>query len=78
MRAALECDGSEAECVCVPLRPGACTFHSGGVVHYSRGNSTAGHRRALIINFRPEAMIRLEREQGFDHGKTRNVRENRT
>ena len=72
------CDGSEAECVCVPLRPGSCTFHSGGVVHYSRGNSTAGHRRALIINFRPEAMIRLEREQGFDHGKTRNVRENRT
>ena len=36
------------------------------------------HRRALIINFRPEAMIRLEREQGFDHGKTKNVRENRT
>ena len=75
---ALECDGTEAECVCVPLQPGSCTFHGGGVVHYSRGNSTAGHRRALIINFRPEAMIRLEREQGFDHGKTRNVRENRT
>jgi hypothetical protein len=32
----------------------------------------------LIINFRPAAMIRLEREQGFDHGKTQNVRENRT
>jgi phytanoyl-CoA hydroxylase len=75
---ALECDGSEAECECVPLRPGSCTFHTGGVVHYSRGNSTAGHRRALIVNFRPEAMIRLEREQGFDHGKTRNVREKRT
>ena len=75
---ALECDGTEAECVCVPLQPGSCTFHNGGVVHYSRGNSTAGHRRALIINFRPAAMIRLEREQGFDHGKTRNVRENRT
>jgi phytanoyl-CoA hydroxylase len=74
---ALQCDGSEAECVCVPLRPGSCTFHNGGVMHYSRGNTTAGHRRALIINFRPEAMIRLEREQGFDHGKTKNVRENR-
>jgi phytanoyl-CoA hydroxylase len=74
---ALECDGTEAECVCVPLRPGCCTFHSGGVVHYSRGNSTAGHRRALIINFRPAAMIQLEREQGFDHGKTQNVRENK-
>jgi hypothetical protein len=46
-------------------------------LHYSRGNNTAGHRRALIINFRPKAMIRLEREQGFDHGKTKNVRENR-
>jgi ectoine hydroxylase-related dioxygenase (phytanoyl-CoA dioxygenase family) len=76
-RGALECDGTEAECVCVPLKPGCCTFHTGGVVHYSRGNSTAGHRRALIINFRPAAMIRREREQGFDHGKTLNVRENR-
>jgi phytanoyl-CoA hydroxylase len=74
---ALECDGTEAECVCVPLRPGSCTFHEGGVVHYSRGNSTARHRRALIVNFRPSAMIQLEREQGFDHGKTQNVRENK-
>ncbi|MHB0958309.1 MAG: phytanoyl-CoA dioxygenase family protein [Pirellulaceae bacterium] len=74
---ALQCDGTEAECVSVPLAPGSCTFHGGGVVHYSRGNSTAGHRRALIINFRPEAMIRMERERGFDHGKTRNVRDKR-
>ena len=74
---ALECDGNEAECVPVPLAPGSCTFHNGGVVHYSRGNSTAGHRRALIINFRPEAMIRLERERGFDHGKDAPGRENR-
>ncbi len=74
---ALECDGNEGECECVPLAPGSCTFHGGGVVHYSRGNTTAGHRRALIVNFRPAAMIRLERELGFDHGKTRNVRENR-
>jgi phytanoyl-CoA hydroxylase len=36
---ALECDGTEAECVCVPLRAGSCTFHEGGVVHYSRGNT---------------------------------------
>jgi len=75
---ALECDGDESECVCVPLRAGSCTFHTGGVVHYSRGNSTSGRRRALIISFRPKAMIRLERERGFDHGKTRNVRESRT
>lgn len=71
---ALECDGNEGEAVCVPLRAGSCTFHNGSVVHYSRGNSTQGHRRALIVNLRPVAMIRLERERGFDHGKTHNVR----
>jgi hypothetical protein len=25
--------------------------------------------RALIVNFRPQAMVDLERERGFDHGK---------
>jgi ectoine hydroxylase-related dioxygenase (phytanoyl-CoA dioxygenase family) len=75
--AALECAGSETEAVCVPLAPGSCTYHNGGVVHYSRGNTTNGHRRALIVNFRPAAMIRLERERGFDHGKSANVRINR-
>ena len=74
---ALECDGSEDEAVAVPLAPGSCTLHGGKTMHYSRGNTTDGHRRALILNFRPEAMIRLERELGFDHGKSGNVRENR-
>jgi len=74
---ALECDGTEEEAVCVPLKPGSCTFHGGSTLHYSRGNSTDGHRRALIINLRPQAMIDLEREQGFDHGKSANVRQNR-
>lgn len=72
---ALECDGSEDEAVAVPLDPGSCTFHGGRTLHYSRGNTTDGHRRALILNFRPAAMIRLERELGFDHGKSANVRE---
>lgn len=74
---ALECDGSEDEAVAVLLPPGSCTLHGGKTLHYSRGNTTDGHRRALILNFRPEAMIRLERELGFDHGKSSNVRENR-
>ena len=74
---ALECEGSEDEAVAVPLPPGSCTFHDGITPHYSRGNTTDGHRRALILNFRPAAMIRLERELGFDHGKSGNVRENR-
>ena len=74
---ALECDGSEAGARPVPLAPGSCTFHGGRTLHYSRGNTTANHRRALILNFRPAAMIQLEREFGFDHGKSGNVRDNR-
>ena len=31
-------------------------------------------RRALIVNFRPKAMVELERAQGFDHGKSRGER----
>ena len=71
----MECDGSEDEATPVPLAPGSCTFHGGRTLHYSRGNTTGGHRRALILNFRPAKMIRLERELGFDHGKSGNVRE---
>lgn len=71
---ALECDACEAEAMAVPLRPGSCTFHAGGTLHYSRGNSTDTRRRAFITNFRPQAMIELERAQNFDHGRTINDR----
>jgi phytanoyl-CoA hydroxylase len=74
---ALECDGSEQEGLAVPLCAGSCTFHAGGTLHYSRGNSTQGRRRALIVNFRPRAMVELERARGFDHGKDAPGRENR-
>jgi phytanoyl-CoA hydroxylase len=74
---ALECDGSEDEGTPVPLRAGSCTFHAGGTMHYSRGNSSDGHRRALIVNFRPRAMVELERARGFDHGKDAPGRANR-
>lgn len=63
----LVCEADEAEAVCIALQPGSCTFHHGRTVHYSRGNSTGGHRRAFILNFRPKAMIAFERAQGFDH-----------
>ena len=66
---ALICDASEEEGVAVELKPGSCTFHHGRTLHYSRGNSTGLQRRAFIVNFRPAEMIRMEREQGFDHGK---------
>jgi phytanoyl-CoA hydroxylase len=75
---ALSCEAGEAEAVAVPLRPGSATFHAGGTVHGSRGNSTGGHRRAWILNFRPRDMIRLERDRGFDHGRTVNRRELRS
>lgn len=71
---AIECDGAEEEGVPVPVVPGGCTFHDGRTLHYSRGNTTGGHRRAMILNFRPEKMIRLEREHGYDHGRSHNVR----
>jgi phytanoyl-CoA hydroxylase len=74
---ALECDGDEAEGVPVPLSAGSCTFHHGATMHYSRGNSTPDRRRALIVNFRPKAMVELERARGFDHGKDAPGRENR-
>jgi ectoine hydroxylase-related dioxygenase (phytanoyl-CoA dioxygenase family) len=72
---ALACDADEAEAVAVPLRPGSCTFHHGRTVHYSRGNTTGRHRRAFIINFRPAGMVAYERERGFDHLGTREVRQ---
>jgi phytanoyl-CoA hydroxylase len=74
---ALECDGDEAEGVPVPIGAGSCTLHHGGTMHYSRGNSTSRRRRALIVNFRPHAMVELERARGFDHGKDAPGRQNR-
>lgn len=70
---ALVCDADESEATPVPLSPGSCALHAGGTLHYSRGNSTAGNRRAWIINFRPKAMIEYERSQGFDHGRSGNA-----
>jgi len=71
---ALVCDADESEGVAVPLKPGSAVIHAGGTLHYARGNSTDGHRRAFILNYRPAAMIALEREHGMDHGLTVNER----
>ena len=69
---ALMCDATEDEGVFVEMKPGSCALHHGGTLHYSRGNSTDTNGRAVIINFRPAAMILLERKQGFDHGRSGN------
>lgn len=73
-KGALKCNGSEENSVYIELQPGSCVFHQGGTLHYSRGNSTEDNRRALITNFRPKAMIQLEREKGVDHTGEREVR----
>ena len=71
---ALQCEASETEGIPVACRAGSSIWHHGMTPHYSRGNSTATKRRAFIINFRPENMIRYERRRGFDHGRTNNNR----
>ena len=72
---ALQCDATEDECVFIELKPGSCVLHHGRTLHYSRGNSTNMNRRAFIVNYRPKAMIALERAQGFDHGRSGNAAE---
>lgn len=72
---ALVCDADESEGIPVPLKPGSAVIHAGATLHYARGNSTNGHRRAFILNYRPAAMIALERENGMDHGLTVNERQ---
>ncbi len=70
---ALTCEAQEAEGLGIEIKAGTCIFHHGHTLHYSRGNSTDSQRRAYIVNFRPEAMIELERAQGFDHGRSGNA-----
>ena len=74
-KGALQCQGSEEESIPVPLKPGSCAIHHGHTLHYSRGNSTSGHRRAFILNFRPKKMVELERAHGIDHSGNRKARD---
>jgi len=71
---ALECPGSEAEAVPAEIKKGSCVWHHGRTAHYSRGNSTPDRRRAFILNFRPYAMIELERSMGYNHLGNRTVK----
>ena len=50
-----------------PISAGDMIVHDGRTLHYSRGNSTAGRRRALITNYRSEEMIKWERSIGYNH-----------
>lgn len=73
-KGALYCETDTSEAQCVPLKSGGCTFHDGFTLHFSKGNKTESQRRALILNFRPKKMIKLEREQGVDHTGDREIR----
>ena len=73
---ALICEGNESEGEAVPLKAGSVVLHHGATVHYSRGNSTKGPRRAMIVNLRPRKMIDFERARGFDHTGENKVRNN--
>lgn len=70
---ALNCEASEEEGLGIEIKAGSCILHHGQTLHYSRGNNTDFNRRAYIINYRPAAMIALERAQGFDHGRSGNA-----
>jgi ectoine hydroxylase-related dioxygenase (phytanoyl-CoA dioxygenase family) len=67
---ALMCECSESEGLPVEIKAGSCVLHHGHTLHYSRGNTSFFNRRAMIVNLRPESMIRLERETGHDHGRS--------
>lgn len=71
---ALSCAPPTTTSIPIPLPEGGCTLHDGLTLHYSGGNTTTGHRRGLILNFRPSAMIHLERLQGVDHTGQRKIR----
>ena len=75
-KGALYCNPDIKDAVAIPLKSGGCTFHDGFTFHYSKGNSTQSQRRALILNFRPQKMIALEREMGVDHTGERKIRNN--
>lgn len=62
------CDGDLSKFNAEPIKAGSCTLHHGRTRHYSKGNSTEMNRMALIMVFRPKAMVDFERENGHDHG----------
>ena len=74
---ALECAGSEDEmgATAVPVAAGQGIAHAGRTLHYSRWQlHRSAPTPAYVLNFRPLAMVKLEREKGMDHGRTSNVR----
>ena len=54
----------QAEGTPVPLPAGGFTAHHGKTLNYTRGKKSDHPRLAVIVVFRPQAMIEFERKEG--------------
>jgi len=74
--AALQCAAPPAADISLGQIPaGSCIAHHGYTLHGALGNhSESRHRRALILNLRPQAMISYIRSLGYDHLGNREVK----
>lgn len=73
--AALQCEVKDDHIVYGNLSSGDAIAHHGYTLHGALGNKTSDrHRRALIINLRPKAMIDYIRGLGYDHLGKREVK----
>ncbi len=73
---ALQCaEPSATEITLGEIPAGSCIAHHGYTLHGALGNhSTNRHRRALILNLRPQEMITYIRSLGYDHLGKREVK----
>ncbi len=73
--AALQCEVNDDDIIYGEISAGTAIAHHGYTLHAALGNSSKNrHRRALIINLRPKAMIEYIRGLGYDHLGNREVK----
>jgi phytanoyl-CoA hydroxylase len=74
--AALQCEVSDDDDIVYGEIPsGDAIVHHGYTLHAALGNKSSDrHRRALIINLRPKAMIDYLRNLGYDHLGKREIK----
>jgi phytanoyl-CoA hydroxylase len=73
--AALQCEVLDQNIVYGEIPSGTGIAHHGYTLHAALGNKSKDkHRRALIINLRPKAMIDYIRSLGYDHLGKREVK----
>jgi hypothetical protein len=74
--AALQCEVShDDDIVYGEIPSGDAIVHHGYTLHAALGNKSSDrHRRALIINLRPKAMIDYMRNLGYDHLGKREIK----